>query len=170
MAEICVFCGKTIGLWKDRELLCGNELQISCEACWERYQQAPPIQRARLALDSGRAVNPDGVRQFLEAAERKAEKERQRRERQRESLLCCGQPMAREREDYTFVDQTPLRLLPPRTPSLYLFRCELCGQVKFFDARFFAEEQPEIEIPEPPGAPERERAVCQPGQKPPWEK
>lgn len=170
MTKICIFCGEELRRWTGQSLPCGGIPQPVCENCWDRYSRAPDIQRARLALETGRALDPESIRQFL-SQEEAAEAERaRRRARQQEVLTCCGQPMAKE-ETYRFLDQTPFSLYRPLTPSLVLFRCNQCGQVKFFDAVFFSEEQPEISLPEPPAPAEPVRPYRpKPGQKPPWEK
>lgn len=52
-----------------------------------------------------------------------------------------------------------------------LYACPQCGKVGLYTAGFRPKPEPAPEEePQPPSAPERERAVCQPGQKPPWEK
>lgn len=168
MENICIFCGREIGRWKDEELLCGYKLQTVCGDCWERYKKAPPIQRARLALESGRAKDPEGIRRFLEKEEAQEARNAQRREWQREALTCCGQRM-QEMEQYAFRYRNWDSLIEGYAPTMTAFRCERCGQVKFFDTRFLSEEQPEIQIPDaPPESPKPTRSRS--GEKPPWEK
>ena len=166
MERICIFCGREIGRWRDEELLCGYELQTVCVDCWERYKKAPPIQRARLALESGRAKDPEGIRRFLEKEEAQEARNAQRRERQRETLTCCGQTM-RAMGEYAFRYRDGL--LEGCAPTMTAFRCERCGQVKFFDTRFLSEEQPEIDIPDVPPEPSKPIRPRR-GEKPPWEK
>lgn len=166
MENICIFCGREIGRWKDEELLCGYQLQTVCVDCWERYKKAPPIQRARLALESGRAKDPEGIRRFLEKEEAQETQNAQRRALQRETLTCCGQTM-RTMGEYSFRHRDGL--FEGYAPTMTAFRCERCGQVKFFDTRFLSEEQPEIQIPDtPPESPKPTRSRS--GEKPPWEK
>ena len=79
-------------------------------------------------------------------------------------------------------------MLPLYTPTMVLFRCEVCGQIKLFDAEFFPPEEGGAEPeprPEPEQRPEAPKAEPVPepvqpkpfrpsrsrfGKKPPWEK
>ncbi|MCI9155888.1 MAG: hypothetical protein HFF44_02970 [Lawsonibacter sp.] len=166
MSKICVFCGGEIKRWEDEALPCGYKLETVCKTCWERYRNAPPIQRARLALESGRAEDVEGIQRFLNEEEAKEAQNAQRRALQRENLLCCGQEM-KVMGKYSF--QKLEGLFERFAPAMTAFHCERCGQVKFFDTRFLSQEQPEIDVSAfPPEPPKPTRS--QPGKKPPWEK
>lgn len=170
MAENCVFCGKTMTIWNRVSLSCGGVSQPACGDCAEKYGKEPMLQRARLALDTGRALEPEKLLAFIDAETKRQKEEGERqqaraeqlqraREGRRETTRCCGFDMVREGE-YTFTDQTPftLRMLPKYTPTLIMFRCEVCGQVKLFDASFFPPEEGGTE-PEPVQEPE-EQVTC----------
>lgn len=169
MDDRCIFCGRTISLWDGGDtMLCGGVRQPVCGSCWDRYSDLPALQRAKQALETGRAREPEKLSAFLsKAAER--QKELEARKRARQALIrsvkegqsdrtrCCGFEMVQE-GPYTFSDQTPFtfRMLPVYTPALLLFRCEVCGQVRFFDAGIFSDEE---ELPEPETEPE-EQIAC----------
>ena len=58
------------------------------------------------------------------------------------------------------------------TDTLLMFRCDCCGQVKFFDASFleYAPSEEETTLPPQAPEPEPERVTFKPGKKPPWER
>ena len=168
MAEKCIFCGKVVTFFSKTALPCGGADQPVCSECAEKYSRESPLQRARLALDTGRAREPGKLTEFIEAEEKRLEEGEKRKkaraeqlqkakEGRRESTRCCGFDMVRDGE-YTFADQTPFRLLPHYTPTMVLFRCEVCGQIKLFDAEFFPPEEGGTE-PEPEREPE-ELVTC----------
>ena len=185
MAEKCIFCGKAVTIWSGIHLACGGADQPACSECAEKYGWEPLLQRARLALDTGRAKAPETLEAFIQRKQAREELLNKAREGRRETTRCCGFEMVRDGV-YTFADQTPfaMRMLPLYTPTMVLFRCEVCGQIKLFDAEFFPpeeggaepeprpepEQRPEAPIPEPvqpkPFRPSRSRF----GKKPPWEK
>ena len=194
MADTCIFCGKAVSFWNMSPLACGGVDQPVCSYCADRYGKEPMLQRARLALDTGRAKEPERLTEFIEAEKKRLEEVENRkkaraellkraREGRRESTRCCGFDMVRDGE-YTFADQTPfaLRMLPLYTPTMVLFRCEVCGQIKLFDAEFFPPEEGGVEperrpeppkeesAPEPAGPAPVKTTRPKPGQKPPWEK
>ncbi len=200
MAEKCIFCGKAVTIWSGIHLACGGVDQPACSECAEKYGWEPLLQRARLALDTGRAKAPETLEAFIQAEQkRQAESEKRKqareellnkaREGRRETTRCCGFEMVRDGV-YTFADQTPfaMRMLPLYTPTMVLFRCEVCGQIKLFDAEFFPPEEGGAEPeprPEPEQRPEAPKAEPVPepvqpkpfrpsrsrfGKKPPWEK
>lgn len=194
MAEKCIFCGKAVTFWSGVPLACGGVEQPACSECAEKYGEEPLLQRARLALDTGRAKKPETLEAFIQGEKKRLEEAQQRKkaraellkragEGRRESTRCCGFDMVRDGV-YTFTDQTPfaLRMLPLYTPTMVLFRCEVCGQIKLFDAEFFPSEEGGLEpeqkpeppkeapAPEPAGPAPVKPARPKPGKKPPWEK
>ena len=153
MAENCIFCGKTLSFWTSSPLACGGADQPACGDCTEKYGKESILERARLALDTGRAKEPEKLMEFIQAEQKRQEEGKKRKQAREEQLKkakegrsettrCCGFDMVREGE-YTFADQTPfaLRMLPLYTPTLVMYRCEVCGQVKLFDASFFPPEE-----------------------------
>ena len=171
MAEKCIFCGKVVTFFSKTALPCGGADQPVCSECAEKYSRESPLQRARLALDTGRAREPGKLTEFIEAEEKRLEEGEKRKkaraeqlqkakEGRRESTRCCGFDMVREGE-YTFTDQTPfaLRMLPLYTPTMVMFRCEVCGQIKLFDAAFFPPEEGGTE-PERAPEPDEEPVTC----------
>ena len=194
MAEKCIFCGKAVTFWSGVPLACGGVDQPACSECAEKYGWEPLLQRARLALDTGRAKEPETLEAFIQGEKKRLEEAERRKkaraellkragEGRRESTRCCGFEMVRDGV-YTFADQTPfaLRMLPLYTPTMVLFRCEVCGQIKLFDAEFFPPEEGGVEperrpdppkeapAPEPAGPAPVKPARPKPGKKPPWEK
>ena len=181
MAEKCIFCGKAVTIWSGIHLACGGADQPACSECAEKYGWEPLLQRAR--LEQKRQAESEKRKQAREELLNKA------REGRRETTRCCGFEMVRDGV-YTFADQTPfaMRMLPLYTPTMVLFRCEVCGQIKLFDAEFFPPEEGGAEPeprPEPEQRPEAPKAEPVPepvqpkpfrpsssrfGKKPPWEK
>ena len=169
MADTCIFCGKEIKFWQTDSLTCGGVSQPVCGKCADKYMGLPHHQRARLALETGRARSPEKIQEYLDEREAKLALEAKRRARQEETLTCCGQRMTKV-DEVSFLSQ--MGLFQSYTDPLVMFRCELCGQMKFFGASFLAYTPSEEETTLPPQAPEQEpeHVTFQPGKKPPWEK
>lgn len=169
MADTCIFCGKEIKFWQADQLTCGGIAQPVCGKCAKRYVNLPQRQRAALALETGRARFPEKIQEFLDEGEAKYALEAARREHQEKTLMCCGQRMTKV-DEVSFLSQ--MGLFQAYTDTMIMFRCELCGQVKFFDASFFEYTPSEEELTLPPQTPEQEpeHVAFQSGKKPPWEK
>lgn len=133
MADKCIFCGKDAPFWKGDVLSCGGVNQPVCFECRDQYIKIPLLQRARLALETGRARSPEKIQEFLDQEAEKAVREAQRQERQRETVRCCGQEMTRV-DEVAFLRRSSW--IQEYTDNMVMFRCELCGQIKFFDAAF----------------------------------
>lgn len=165
MADTCIFCGKEIKFWQAGQLTCGGVPQPACGKCGDEYMGLPHHQRARLALETGRARSPEKIQEYLDAREAKFALEARRRARQEEALICCGQRMAK-------VDKVNLTsrvgFIQDYTGEMVMFRCGLCGQVKFFDASFLEYTPSEEEVTLPSQVPEH--VAFKSGKKPPWEK
>lgn len=169
MADVCIFCGKEIKFWQADQLTCGGVPQKVCGKCGNRYMNLPHRQRAVLALETGRAEGSERIEAFLRETEEQQKQEDARRRYQESTLTCCGQQMTKL-DEVSFLSQAGF--LQTYTDTMVMFRCELCGQVKFFDASFLAYTPSEEETTLPPQAPEPEpeHVAFKPGKKPPWEK
>lgn len=169
MADICIFCGKEIKFWQADQLTCGGVPQKVCGKCGNRYMNLSHRQRAVLALETGRAEGSERIEAFLRETEEQQKQEDARRRYQESTLTCCGQQMTKL-DEVSFLSQAGF--LQTYTDTMVMFRCELCGQVKFFDVSFLAYTPSEEETTLPPQAPEPEpeHVAFKPGKKPPWEK
>ena len=184
MADTCIFCGKALRRgWSLYTLTCGDVEQPVCGDCSEQYGGQPPARRARLALDTGRASEPERLRAFLARVEEQAEQARRRREYQKPVLTCCGQEMTALGTSEFQLGREALFLgslsnLLAGAMELTVFRCERCGQVKFFDPAFFpkkaAQEEPETSVTRAAAEAQPDRApkprTARTGEKPPWER
>lgn len=169
MAEVCVFCGKEIKFWQANQLTCGGVPQKVCGRCGERYMNLSQRQRAVLALETGRAEGRERMETFLKETEEQQKRDEARRSCQEKTLTCCGQRMTKV-DEVSFLSQ--MGLFQTYTDTMVMFRCDCCGQVKFFDASFLKYAPSEEEATLPPQAPEPEpdHVAFKPGKKPPWEK
>ena len=169
MADTCIFCGKEIKFWQADQLTCGGVPQKVCGSCGNRYLILSQRQRAVLALETGRAEGQERIEAFLKETEEQQKREDARRSDQEKTLMCCGQRMTKV-DEVSFLSRTSFT--QTYTDTMVMFRCELCGQLKFFDASFLAYTPSEEEITLPPQTPEQEpeHVTFQPGKKPPWEK
>lgn len=149
MARICVFCGKELGVFERDTLLAGNVSQPACKKCWNLLFELPQEERGRLALETGRAVDPEKIMASLEQyREREAKKAKAR-----ESLLTgekclrCGGPMERCGRKILHLGEEGL-FGPVARDGLFaswlevdVHRCAQCGRGEFY-------------LPEPPEIPE----------------
>ena len=95
MAKRCVFCGKTLSFFDEKTLLCGNALQSVCSACWAGMQDMDQEERARRALDTGRAEEPEVIQAYLDRLEQMRQAQARAREalktdKRRWSAPCAG--------------------------------------------------------------------------------
>ncbi len=97
MARICVFCGKELGVFERDTLLAGNVSQPACKQCWNRLLEMPQEERGRLALETGRALEPEKIMACLERYREREEKKTRARQALRTGDKClrCGGPMER---------------------------------------------------------------------------
>lgn len=151
MADSCIFCGKTLSFFTRISLNCGGVDQLSCADCAEKYGKESMIQRARLALDTGRAREPEKLTAFLEGEEKRRQAQeqlRQEREKWREKACpVCGTEMELKLENFSIGADGGggLMTLLADTYEVDLFACPVCGKVELYTARFFREEEPEPE-------------------------
>lgn len=153
MADTCIFCGKEIGFWQADQLTCGGVSQPVCGKCADKYADLPQHQRARLALETGRARDSEGLQSYLDRRAEKLEREARRRDFQEKTLVCCGQRMVQV-EEVSFLSR--VSLFQTYTDTMVMFRCDCCGQVKFFDASFLYYTPPQEDAPVLSQVPETE--------------
>lgn len=173
MADNCIFCGKKTTILNGGDVLvCGGVNQPVCGSCRDRYIYLPLRQRARLALDTGRAQYPEQIQTYLEQLDEKLAMEAQRREYQEKTLLCCGRKMEKIDEGSFMLVRELFR--GSTNAVLSVFRCPCCGQVKFFDSSFlrYTPHEEDVPIPaeEPVPAEKSKPSRSRFGKKPPWEK
>lgn len=151
----CVLCGKEVGIMSQCFTeLCGTS-QSLCEECMERCRKATQEEKILLREKMVRSPylmkrdevlrNLDKSRQewawAQEQARQKQQQEQQRKQRLSETVRCCGQPMTSlgvstfQLGEHTFFGGDLDHLLSG-SMKLALFRCEMCGQIKFFDPEF----------------------------------
>ena len=160
MAKRCVFCGKTLSFFDEKTLLCGNALQSVCSACWAGMQDMDQEERARRALDTGRAEEPEVIQTFLDSLERKRQAVAQAREALKTDKRClrCGGVMERYGRKKFHLGEDSLFGTVARDGlfaawlTVDVLRCADCGR-----AEFFLPDPPELE--DVPKAPE-EQVVC----------
>lgn len=160
MAKRCVFCGKTLSFFDEKTLLCGNALQSVCSACWAGMQDMDQEERARRALDTGRAEEPEVIQTFLDSLERRRQAVAQAREALKTDKRClrCGGVMERYGRKKFHLGEDSLFGTVARDGlfaawlTVDVLRCADCGR-----AEFFLPDPPELE--DVPKAPE-EQVVC----------
>lgn len=141
MAESCVFCGAELN-WFGKEFLnCGGVTQPVCKDCLNKYRGTSQLVRCQDALKTGRAVEPERIRAFLEDEDSEVAKQRAEMEQLGQVMRCCDQPMTPlgisefqlGRESFLLGSWSNL---VSGAMELGVFRCECCGQVKFMDPQF----------------------------------
>ena len=160
MAKRCVFCGKTLSFFDEKTLLCGNALQSVCSACWAEMQDLDQEERARRALDTGRAAEPEVIQTFLDSLERRRQAVAQAREALKTDKRClrCGGVMERYGRKKFHLGEESLFGTVARDGlfaawlTVDVLRCADCGR-----AEFFLPDPPELE--DIPKAAE-EQVVC----------
>lgn len=62
----CVFCGKTVSVFRSTNVQCGNTYQLSCRECAEEMNKLSELDRCRRALLRGLADCPERLRERIE--------------------------------------------------------------------------------------------------------
>jgi len=143
MEDRCIFCGEELSLLKRKKLYCGGIGQTVCGKCFQKYSGCTPAERARLALETGRAASADELRAYvdhMDAVQEKRQQQEQEKRQQRDSgriCLRCGERMLQYRpvtlklgkETYLFSD---LNRLITGSLDVKVLRCENCGMAEFY--------------------------------------
>ena len=130
----CVLCGEMAGSWSLCYItLCGTS-QTLCEKCMRRYRDAAGEEK--IALREYMARSPH-LREGEQARERRQQEE-QRQAQVKKTARCCGQDMTKlgvstfQLGEHTFLGGDLDHLLSG-SMKMAVFRCEVCGRLKFFD-------------------------------------
>lgn len=160
MAERCIFCGTKLGLFSGRTLACGGASQTVCGDCWNKLSDLSMEERARRALETGRAENADMLQAFLERAEaRRKQAEQDRKDRQTDQrCLRCGGVMERFGRRHIHLGEEGL-FGPVARDGIFvswltvdILRCAGCGKAEFY--------LPDPEVaPWTPEEPEKQKTV-----------
>jgi len=136
MANVCIFCGKEPSLFNRRELNCGDTVQSVCGDCYKRYSPLSGKQRCRLALDTGRAQEPEKLQEALLKQETEAQAQRVKKLTDK-VCLRCGAPMLKMGQqqfqlgEHSFLWGDWSNLMAGSL-TLDLVCCEQCRKVEFF--------------------------------------
>ena len=130
----CVLCGEMAGSWSLCYItLCGTS-QTLCEKCMRRYRDAAGEEK--IALREYMARSPH-LREGEEVRGRRQQEE-QRQAQVKKTARCCGQDMTKlgvstfQLGEHTFLGGDLDHLLSG-SMKMAVFRCEVCGRLKFFD-------------------------------------
>ena len=136
----CVLCGEMAGSWSLCYItLCGTS-QTLCEKCMRRYRDAAGEEKIALG-EEARERLPQARGQWqreLEQARERRQQEEQRQAQVKKTARCCGQDMTKlgvstfQLGEHTFLGGDLDHLLSG-SMKMAVFRCEVCGRLKFFD-------------------------------------
>lgn len=141
MARRCVFCGKELGLLERDSLACGGVLQPACKDCYLKVSHMEMTERIEKALETGRAVEPETLRTFLEKEQaRQAAAQEERKRKYDAGITCqrCGGPMLKCGRKYFNMGESGLFGVVARDGlmasflELDLLACDQCGKVEFY--------------------------------------
>ena len=180
MAENCIFCGKAVTFFSGCTLSCGGVDQPVCGECAEKYIRETKLQRARLALETGRAREPKKLMTYIGQEERRQQEREVWREKASRCPACGGE-MELKLENFSIGADGGggLMTLLADTYEVDLYACPVCGKVELYTAGFFQkkcqEEDGEPEEAEEPEQTEpKDDSVFGFGKRkdkrPPWEK
>lgn len=122
--SVCVFCGKKLSAFRYDIVYCGAVAQVVCKDCKKEVDMLPEEERCRRALASGRADQPEKIREAMELAERA--------EQARMTCLRCGGKL--RFGELQSLDNSPLRdSIFADTFEVLPAYCDQCGKIEFFD-------------------------------------
>ncbi len=143
MENTCIFCGKILRRFQKKSLHCGNSSELVCSDCFETYEPYNNVERAYLALEQGRPVNREGLREFTARMNALKEEKRAMREAEdkkrvsdKKCLRCDGRMLnygpitVKLGEETCFMSD--INRLMSGSLDLEILRCENCGKVEFF--------------------------------------
>ncbi len=159
--ERCVLCGKETNLLTRRVIPLLGAGRVFCSACEKEFDRADEaqmdnIKRRVLAClevedreSAQRYYDKETARRQEEADKRQREEllAKWRREHPREELRCCDMPMTLlgERQfqlgEHTFF-LGDLSHLAAGSMTMAIYRCDCCGQLKFFDPEVLTSKEP----------------------------
>lgn len=122
--DVCVFCGKKLSAFRYDVLYCGTVAQMACKECKKELEPLSDSELCRCALNSGRADQPEKVREFMELVDGAEEA--------RYSCLRCGGKL--KFGEMLTLDNSPLRdSIFADTFNVVPANCAQCGRIEFFD-------------------------------------
>ena len=141
--NVCVFCGQELSAFNSKTVYCATTKQPACRTCHKQMLPMSAEDRARRALTTGRAQDPQVIREYLAQREQiereKAEKEAQAKKDRISDKLClrCGIPMIRMGRQQFQLGEYGLFLgdlahLAAGSLEVDLIYCENCRKVEFF--------------------------------------
>lgn len=143
MGKYCIFCGQELGLLQRKSLWCGGTSQCTCNDCYQKYVSYNSVERAELALRTGRAENAVELQEYVdrvhaakeEREARQAEKIQQRAT-DKKCLRCGGRmiqygPLMLKLGEETYFLSDLNRLLSGSL-QVEILRCEACGKAEFY--------------------------------------
>lgn len=137
MADICIFCGQPLKRFGQKTLLCGNVMQPVCGSCLQELAEVHQEERGRRALETGRAVDPERIQQYLEQKRQAAQRARQSVMTGKTCLRCGGQMLSYGRKLFQLGSEGLFG--PVARDGLFsefleadILRCEVCGKAEFF--------------------------------------
>ena len=144
MARKCIFCGKEIGLFGGRDLICGGVDQPVCGECRPELEELSQRERGERALATGRAAEPERIMDFLERDRQKVKETQERQDQARQEaqtdkacLRCGGHMMKYGRKLFHLGEEG---LFAPVARDGFLaswlevevLYCERCRKVEFY--------------------------------------
>ena len=142
MANTCIFCHEELTLLTRKTMYCCCTEQPVCKTCYADLAPLSREEQGRRALATGRAKDPDIIRDYLsrqEAAEEEKLQAIQKREAYLEGKAClrCGIPMikkgSRRFQMYEYESLSDAILNPSAdTLLLDVLFCPQCRKVEFF--------------------------------------
>lgn len=173
MAEICVFCGKELRAFSKDSLTFDTARQPVCGACRARLEDKSMLDCACLALDSGRAAEPDVIRAYIHREEEKLQARREEDPFLVRTCSGCGAEVRRTEKDLALLAPNAVLTQWNSYHFVDMYACPKCGKVDFYASRF-RKERERAESPAPEEAVEETKPAALPQKrrerKPPWEK
>ena len=137
--KACVFCGREPeGLLSFRSVACGGIAQPACDACREKLKDVSDRKRCALALASGRAQEPQRLKELLAYWDAQ------------EDALCsglsclrCGGRMKKLplAEQWLHMSQDPHFRDSIGVLRVDIQYCEDCGRLEFFHSDYLKQKE-----------------------------
>lgn len=139
MADFCSLCGTKLSFFGGKALVCANQDEMCCSACYDKLYPMENLERGKYLLEHGRPENPEKMQEFITVWEERA---RLKKALEPPTRTCpgCGGEMACKLKNFRIGADGGggLDSLFAEQYNVDLYACPECGKVELYTANFAA--------------------------------
>ena len=138
MSDYCALCGKPLSSFFSKSLICANEEEFFCSACYKTLSEMDSIQRGTHLLEHGQPQQPEKMREFMEHSRAAAQRKKELEPPTRPCPNCGGTMEVKLKGFRIGADGNGGVYLFGGYEQYYvdLYACSGCGKVEMYTADF----------------------------------